>query len=109
MFMPTLKASRSELADRLAVEDEDDQALLRPRSARGRREERRERVDDQGEQRVVDRGVHLEGQQEVVDGRHPEHPRERLRHDDAGDEPARVVDDREAAHHALARVRRRAR
>ena len=54
-------------------------------------------------------GVHPERLEEVVERRDPEHPRERLRDDDAADEPARVVDDREAAHDPRRACRRRAR
>ena len=54
MFMPTLKASSSERETASPPEEEDDQALLGPGTARSGREERRKRVHDEREQRVVD-------------------------------------------------------
>ena len=55
MFRPTLNASSSEREIAWPRKRNDDQPLLRPRAARRRGEERRERVDDLREQRVVDR------------------------------------------------------
>ena len=72
--MPTLNASSSDLRDRLAAEQEDDQPLLGPGAAGRRREERRERVDDLREQRVVDRRVDAERLEEEVERRDPEAP-----------------------------------
>ena len=74
MFMPTLN-DRISVRDGLALEQEHDQSLFRPRTTRGRREEGRQRVDDLDEQRVVDRRVDAERLQEVVEGAQTEDPR----------------------------------
>ena len=78
------------------AEQEDDQPLLRARAAGSRREERRQRVDDLHQQRVVQARVDAERLQEEVQAAEPEPPRDRLRNDDAPQEPWPVAQDREA-------------
>ena len=87
-----------------AVVDVDEQALLRADAAGRERQQGREALHGEDEQRVVQARRHAERLEEEVDRGEAEDPRERLPRDDLADEAREVAEDRESLADALLEV-----